>query len=382
MFVEQPNRHTGDVVYRERPTPHREPSGSSRRRQSRRWCDPKWRPRHPLACWAAGLLGCIVVGGGVFAAPPEDQEPAPAPQAPAASGNDATAPAQPSGQTAGKATATPSAETPAALVIEVDGTVERAEAGASPLAQDGWTPVRAGDRLLPGTQLRTGLRSHVNLRFGETTFVSVRSATHASIDDFYRSATTENVRIGLGYGTVRGSSSEGEFRSEVTVDATVATLAKRGTEGWEMFVEPFTGRFRISLARSGLVEAVRKLRGGRRLSRMIAPGEYATANTIANMWIAQAVFDRNVTFYDASSVTATDTEFTTFNESGLGAVAPGGGAELTSLARRAEASAILSRAALDRTTPISTAVIQPGLLVRPEGNFGTPDTFRLFLPRE
>ncbi len=279
--------------------------------------------------------------------------------------------------------AEPDKAIPTAEVIEVGGSVEQAEPDVSPLVDAGWTPVQVGDRLAPGTQLRTGLRSHVNLRFGETTVVSVRSATHASVDAFYRSATSETVRIGLGYGTVRGSSSEGELRSDVTVDSTVATLAKRGTEGWEMSVEPMTGRFRISLARSGLVEAIRKLQNGRTVSRTVAPGEYATRSNIANMWIAQAVFDRNVTFYEASSVTAADAEFETYNTGGFGSVAPGGGSQLADVGGRIDARALVRQAAINNAaiSSSSTTVVQPGLLARPEGHFGTPDTFRILLPQ-
>lgn len=273
-------------------------------------------------------------------------------------------------------------EIPTAEVIEVSGTVEWAHAGVSPLAEQGWTPVQVGDRLQPGTQLRTALRAHVNLRFGETTVMSIRSATHASIDEFYRSATAEEVRIGLGYGTVRGSSSEGVLRSDVTVDSTVATLAKRGTEGFEMSVEPMTGRFRISLAQSGLVEAIRKMQGQRTLSKTVRPGEYATLNNIANLWIAQAVFDRNVTFYETTSITASDAEFSAYNSSGVGVVEPGGGSQLTNVSGRAGASEILRAAAIDPGRPPNMAIIQPGLLRRPEGNFGTPDTFAVFAPQE
>ncbi len=272
---------------------------------------------------------------------------------------------------------------PTALVIEVAGSVDWASPGVSPLASDGWTAVRVDDRLAPGTQVRTGLRSHLNLRFGETTFVSVRSATHASIDLFFRSATTENVRIGLAYGTVRGSSTEGRLRSDVIVDSTVATLAKRGTEGWEIQVEPMTGRFKVSLAESGLVEAIQKLAGDRRLSRTLRPGQYATPDNIANMWIRQAVFDRVVTFYEASSITEADADFAVANSRGFGTLAPGGGTSLVELSARVSAEFVLEQttAGTSADVPIpTTALLQRIPVRRPEGNFGTGDTFRVLLP--
>lgn len=270
-----------------------------------------------------------------------------------------------------------------AEVIEVSGTVERAKAGVSPLASEGWTPIKVKDRLQPGTQIRTGLRSYVNLKFGETTFVAIKTATHASLDQLYRSATTEHVRIGLGYGTVRGGSVEGKVHSDVIIDSTVATLAKRGTEGWEMHVEPMTGRFRISLAEYGLVEAIRKLQGDRQVSREVRPGEYATDANIANMWIKQDIFDRNVHFYEASAVTVADADFTAENTRGYGVLSPGGGSTLVDASSRANSDFVLQQIAENYPgdgLPPTTVITPTRPVARPEGNFGTGQTFRVLLP--
>ncbi len=337
-------------------------------------------------------IGRVVITAGLLAvvqAPVRAQGPSPAEQAgqPPTTENQQGQQVQAGAQGAAGALATDATNAgtnPSAVVIEVVGTVDRASPGVSPLAPQGWTAIERDDRLAPGTQIRTGLRSHVNLRFGETTTVSVRSATHASIDQFYRSATTENVRIGLAYGTVRGGSTEGRLRSDVIVDSTVATLAKRGTEGWQLWVEPMTGRFRVSLARHGLVEAIRKLAGDRRISRTLRPGEYATADTIANLWIRQAVFDRIVTFYEAASLTEADGAFTTANTRGFGTLAPGGGTSLVDLSERVSAQFILAQTVgtqpVGQTLP-TTALLQRVPVRRPEGNFGTAGTFRVLLPR-
>ena len=275
-------------------------------------------------------------------------------------------------------------EVPAAVAIEVEGSVEWAGPGVAVLADKGWTPVKLNDRLEPGRQIRTGLRSHVNLRFGQATFVSVRSATYASIDQFYRSAKAESVRLDLAYGTIRGGSTEGEVRSDVTVESAVAALLKRGTEGWEIQVEPMTGRFRISLARHGLVEAIQKLRSGRRVSRGVRPGEYATERNIANMWIKQDIFDRNVKFYQADALTLADAEFTAGNTRGYATLAPGGGSTLVDLSARVNASSVLdqlSDALPASAVPPFTMVLTPLPISRPEGNFGTGGIFRVLLPR-
>ena len=270
-----------------------------------------------------------------------------------------------------------------ALVIEVSGTVDWARPGASPATSKGWTPVKWKDRLEPGTQIRTGLRSFVHLQFGKTTVVAVRSATHASIDQLFRSATTEHVRLGLGYGTVRGGSVEGKIRSDVVIDSTVATLAKRGTEGWEMQVEPMTGRFKISLAEYGLVEAMQKLRSARRTSRQVRPGEYVTDANIANMWIKQDIFDRNVQFYQADAVTVADADFTSENTRGYSVLAPGGGSTLVDASERVSSDFVLGQIAQnfpDGTLPPTTLIVPTQPVARPEGNFGTGQTFRVLLP--
>jgi hypothetical protein len=270
-----------------------------------------------------------------------------------------------------------------AVVIEVAGTVERARPGLSPLVSKGWTPVKWKDRLEPGTQIRTGLRSYVHLQFGKTTVVAIRSATHASIDQIYRSATTEHVRLSLGYGTVRGGSVEGKVRSDVVVDSTVATLAKRGTEGWEMRVEPVTGRFRISLAEYGLVEAFQKLRSAKRASRQVRPGEYATDVNIANMWIKQDIFDRNVKFYQAEAVTLADADFMAESTRGYGVLAPGGGSTLADFSGRVSAAFVLEQTARNfpgGLLPTTTVLVPTGPVARPEGHFGTGRTFKVLVP--
>ena len=261
----------------------------------------------------------------------------------------------------------------AAVVIEVNGVVEWSLPGVSAGADEGWTPVEVDDQLAPGIQIRTGLRSSVNLQFGETTFASIRSLTFASIDDARRSAQRETVQLGLGYGTIRGASTEGEVVSEVTVDSPHATLAKRGTEGWQIFVEAQTGRFEISLAQSGLVEAIQRLGAERTRARHVRPGEYANQQNIANLWLRQAVFDRAVNFFDPQAITTAEAECSAEYPGGFASLAPGGGTELMVLTdRRSQAGGAV--AGTDDGRP---AVPPPSIRVsRPEGNFGTGASYR------
>lgn len=261
-----------------------------------------------------------------------------------------------------------------AKAIEVVGDVRRAPAGTSPLKAEAWKPVQEGDELGAGTSIRTGLRSHLTLLFGDNTVVQVKRFTLASISDFYKTATQETIRLGLGYGAVRGGATEGLLRSDLIIDSTVATLAKRGTEGFEMEVEAHTGRFRISLAEEGLVEALQRHTNQRRLLR---PGEYATGLNIAKMWIRQAMFDRTVHLVANESMTAADLDFTVDHARGLGPVDPGAGAGLAGIVRpgmQSNAAAVgigppARRAFVGPRGP-DLVVVKRGPVRRPEGNFG------------
>ncbi|MFH0980098.1 MAG: hypothetical protein V2A79_00980 [Planctomycetota bacterium] len=268
-----------------------------------------------------------------------------------------------------------------AEVIEVRGVVERSTvaAGSADPAAVKWAPVQQGEKLGGGTQIRTGLRAHVILRFGDNTVVMIKRSTLAGIEQFYREANTETIRLGLGYGAVRGGTSEGPVRSDFVVDSTVATLAKRGTEGWEFWVEPYTGRFRVSLAESGLVEALEKLTDQRRLVR---PHEYADHSNIGAMWVKQDIFNRAVQFFTAETITPSDSDFSVDNPGGFGALGPGLGSETRGFSGRRGGG--LAPGAPDssgvRQRLLDTLVLRPSFVVRPEGNFGLGPTFDVLVP--
>ena len=271
-----------------------------------------------------------------------------------------------------------------AKVIEVKGSVEYAPVGTEPLDTEAWKPVEKDMRLVSDTQIRTGLRSRCVLMFGEEpdqTVISIRRATLASISDFRRSKDEQRIRIGLGYGAVRGGSSEGTLRSDVIVDSTVATLAKRGTEGFQIEVEPVSGRYRISLARHGLVEAFSKATGEKRLVRQ---GEYSTRENIARMWVTQDIFDRAVQFFETGSLTEADLEFMSRNTSGATIMNPEGAQSTVLLDRPLDSitrlEAILNEG--DVFPCIPTVIIDHGPVSRPEGNFGFGPTFRIRVPQD
>lgn len=253
-----------------------------------------------------------------------------------------------------------------ATVAEVTGSVKKAPSGTNTADAAGWTVVKLNDLLAPGTQIKTGFRSSVSLLFGDDTVVHVKQLSNVSIDDHYTTATVKSVRLGLGYGTIRGGSTESELRSDVVVDSTVATLAKRGTEGWQLQVDPSTGRFSASVSRSGLVEALSLLTGK---SRTVGPNEYANQSNIMLMWVKQDIYDRVASFYPQEGVSDTDFEAGALNTGGTSVLSPGSGTEANESGQRLQSG--------DFSVPNE---ILPQFAVtsvdRPEADFGFAPTLR------
>ncbi len=251
-----------------------------------------------------------------------------------------------------------------ATVIAVRGGAEYAPAGTSALEPSLWKPVTVGLALSGDTQIKTNLFGFVQLSFEDETFVQIERASLVRIDEYVKSATQQTIRIDLRYGAIHGGSTELRFRSNLTVASPVATMAKRGTDGWRFASEAQTGRFEISLARHGLVEAMQQLSGDRVVSRLVRPGEYANVANIASMWMKQDIFDRAVKFVKPYAVTDADMVFAVRNSTtGLAFAAPGDAATLEVLAggRRSTVS----------TLPRVLSGIGATTVRRPEGNFGT-----------
>lgn len=263
-----------------------------------------------------------------------------------------------------------------AKVIRVDGMVKKAPLGVSAI-DPGWADVVLNEMLPGGTQIKTGFRSSVVLEFGDDTIVQIRKASLVSIDDYYKTATEKSILMGLGYGAIRGGSTEAELRTDVVVDSTVATLAKRGTEGWQLVVEPTTGRFEVSLARAGLVEARLK---ATRERRTVRPNEYVNDRNIKLMWINQDIFDRKVSFYDKASVTESEFKFAAENPGGGSVVSPDA-SQATQITKRIDPTFVAQQIARQQAAdaPKPPRLAPPLFRTRPEGDFGIPPTLQNLL---
>jgi hypothetical protein len=207
-----------------------------------------------------------------------------------------------------------------ALVIELKGRAQHAPVGTAVTDVAAWQSVQANDHYPGGTLIRTGLGSNVTLQFGTEqpyTVVMLERMTLASIASLYKTNQEKVSSLHVNYGAVRGGVSEGGLRSSFVVDSTVATLTKRGTWGFRLFVERGTGRYEISLAETGMVEALNNITRER---QSIVGGQYVTESM--RRWVEQASFDRAITLQDRFGLTNEEFQFKALYDGGLAVMDP------------------------------------------------------------
>lgn len=256
-----------------------------------------------------------------------------------------------------------------ARVIEINGDVKYA-----PIDSADWKLCSLDDRYPPETKILTGIRSSVKLQIGDEepyTLIVVDSVGLTTLSEAYVTEDTKKVRIGVGYGRVTGGVAESGLRSDFTIDSPVATLSKRGTWGFSLFYERDTDAFEIKLADRGLVEALNRLTSQRRL---VNPGEYVTEAMRA--WMDEVKF-RNVAVPDILGQEDIEVAFNRLETDGLGVVNPGSGRSvlinLSNASARNDFANLLGRSLLTPPPPVvlPPVVTPPGVILRPEGFFGT-----------
>ncbi len=259
------------------------------------------------------LLVCVLLAAAPLSAetapPAVDSAPATQPTAPALAAAPASQPSE-----------TPEGAPVEAQVIKVKGRAQHAPAGTAVTDAAAWQPVQLDDRYPAGTLVRTGLGSHVILQFGTEepyTVCMVERMTLASLASLYKTATDKVSHVNVNYGAVRGGVSEGGLRSSFVVDSTVATLTKRGTWGFRLFVERGTGRYTISLADAGMVRALNRLTNKQ---QSIYGGQYVNESMIR--WVDQTSFDRLVSMQDRAGLTMEEFQVKAFSNTGLAVIEP------------------------------------------------------------
>lgn len=201
-------------------------------------------------------------------------------------------------------------------VYKLDGTVRVSKIGTSPTSSTGWTSLKVGDHVGAGTQINVPLRSSIQLiqqPSDPPTIVMIESSTFASFDDLRMKDGKAITRLSIDRGAIRaGVVEEGSAKSDLEIRSPNATLSKRGTYGFRLWVGP-GGRWEMSLADRGLVEAIQANSNRRRL---IYPGQ--TVNQRMSQWIQTARFNLPVSVQDLYGLKGADAQFNMLNNSGFG----------------------------------------------------------------
>jgi len=123
----------------------------------------------------------------------------------------------------------------AATVKSVDGTVETRPAAGQP-----WVPVKVGDRLSEGADLRTGFRAHCLLEMTQSA-VKVDPLTVVRIGELRSDGSTVRTRLYLKQGNLESDVSKTGQKNDFAIVTPAATLSVRGTTGIEVSYFPAFG---------------------------------------------------------------------------------------------------------------------------------------------
>ncbi|MCG8406553.1 MAG: hypothetical protein MI923_15265 [Phycisphaerales bacterium] len=216
-------------------------------------------------------------------------------------------------------------------VINVQRGVYVSTIGVDPKLKAGWRPVKVGDLLIAGEQIRTGMRARVKLVARPATpptVLMLESGTLMSIDELAKIGGTHKSRIGLRYGAVRAGVAEGQVRSDMEITCPVATLSKKGTDIFRIEYN-LNGRFNMSLSERGrgLLQAIQlemNAKGDllRTRSRFMTPGQFVTQRMLQA--IDNVQFDREINVNDIFGLGDQEQVIALLNDRGLGFLFPQG----------------------------------------------------------
>lgn len=201
-------------------------------------------------------------------------------------------------------------------VYQLDGKVRAAKIGTDTKKSDGWKYLKVGDKISSGMMVDVPLRSTIQFIQQPSeppTIVMLESSTLASFDEIRHKEGVAYNRLSIARGAIRaGVVEEGSAKSDLEIRSPNATLSKRGTYGFRFWVGP-GGRWEMSLANRGLVEAIQRNSNQRRL---IFPGQ--TVNQRMSQWIQTSRFNLPVNVQDLYGLKGADAQFNMLNNSGFG----------------------------------------------------------------
>jgi hypothetical protein len=168
------------------------------------------------------------------------------------------------------------AQTPAAVIQELTGTVELKTTGS-----EKWVAAKAGDRIAEATIISTGFKSMAILAVGNS-ILTVRPLTRMSLEALMSRDNVETINIGLHTGRIKVDvKPPAGTRAEFSVQTPVATASVRGTvfEMDTVKLRVIDGTVRYVSSSAGV--AVRPVMVGAGKESRVDPDSGITINPIA-----------------------------------------------------------------------------------------------------
>lgn len=214
-------------------------------------------------------------------------------------------------------------------VIDLEGKVRYGDAATcDPLKPEGWRIAKKGDLLGAGLIVHVPFRAKLKLvarPADPPTVMLFESGSLLTISDLHLKNGVATSRIKLGYGAIRAGVAEGGTRSDMEIEAPVATLSKKGTDIFRF--EYHNGRFMMSLSEQGrgMLQAIQNQMGGYsggQVSRFVTAGQFITQQLMKT--IDNVQFDRDININDQFGLIGNDRLFTLINDRGLAFLFPTG----------------------------------------------------------
>lgn len=216
-------------------------------------------------------------------------------------------------------------------VVACDGKASVAGIGVDPATDAGWRPIKVGEYLTAGQQVRTGARQVVQLvavPSDPPTVIQIEKMSHVQISDLEFRAGDQGKeaysRMQIGYGAVRAGVAEGATRSNMEIASPGATLSKKGTDIFRFwYYNQNDWGMSLSDRGRGLIQAIQNrqnlgITGGGLSgsnSRFVRPGQSVNQEMLRT--IETEIFNRFVNVNDLYGLTNGDIKLISLWGNGL-----------------------------------------------------------------
>ena len=215
-------------------------------------------------------------------------------------------------------------------VVACDGKACVAAIGVDASTDAGWRPIKVGEYLGAGQQIRAGIRNAVELvavPSDPPTVIMIEKLSNVQISDLeFRNGDQGKEafsRIQIGYGAVRAGVAEGATRSNMEIATPGATLSKKGTDIFRIhYFSPDDWGMSLSDRGRGLIQAIQNrqnvgITGGflGSQSRFVRPGQSVNQEMLRT--IETEVFNRFINVNDVYGLTNGDIKLISLWGNGL-----------------------------------------------------------------